>query len=230
MRNGKTVGLVIPTQNEEAAIGKVLADVPNWVDTIVVADNGSLDRTVEVATEAGAKTATGFSGEYGAACLAGIATLPDHDIIVFIDGDYSDYPQQMNRIVDPIAEGKADMVIGSRRLGHCENGSLTLPQRFGNVLACFLIERIWKFRYTDLGPFRAIAVPSLTRLDMKDKAFGWTVEMQIRALQEGLRIKEVPVDYRARIGHSKISGTIKGTFLAGYAILGTIFRLSLHRR
>ncbi len=230
MRNGKTIGLVIPTLNEAGAIGKVLADVPEWVDTIIVADNGSQDNTVEIAESLDARSVIGFTGGYGAACLAGIAELQDHDIIAFIDGDYSDYPEQMDRVVDPIVVGEQDMVIGSRRLGKADSGSLTLPQRFGNLLACFLIKRFWGVAYTDLGPFRAIEAKALKQLNMQDKAFGWTVEMQLRAIQEGLRVTEVPVDYRARIGHSKISGTIKGTLLAGHAILGTIFRTAYRER
>jgi len=224
MRNNKSIGLVIPTLNEANAIGKVLADVPSWVDTIVVADNGSTDKTLDVATWAGATAVTGFSGGYGAACLAGTAALSHKDIIVFLDGDYSDHPEQMDRIVDPIASGDMDMVIGSRRLGTADRGSLTLPQRFGNWLACFLIKQFWGKAYTDLGPFRAIDRKALQRLKMRDENFGWTVEMQLRAIQEDLRVTEVPVDYRARIGHSKISGTVRGTILAGHAILGTIFK------
>jgi len=164
------------------------------------------------------------NGTYGAACLAGIDALGAADVVVFLDGDYSDYPQQMDLLVDPIIAGDTDLVIGSRRLGQVEPGALTPQQRFGNGLACFLIKVLWGVTYTDLGPFRAISRTALERLRMRDRAFGWTVEMQLRAIQEDLRVKEVATDYRRRIGHSKISGTIIGTLKAGHAILGTIFR------
>ncbi|MEM7428171.1 MAG: glycosyltransferase family 2 protein [Pseudomonadota bacterium] len=227
MRHGKVIGVIIPALNEADAIGKVLAEIPGWVDHIVVADNGSSDRTPEVAHDLGASVTREPDGAYGAACLAGIAALPLTDITVFIDGDYSDYPDQMERLVDPIASDHFDMVIGSRALGRAESGSLTPQQKFGNWLACRLIGLLWGARYTDLGPFRAIGTAALGKLNMQDRAFGWTVEMQLRAVQEKLRFCEVPVDYRARIGHSKISGTLRGTILAGHAILGTIFRTAL---
>ena len=224
MRQGKKIGLVIPALNEADAIGNVLRDVPAWVDQIVVADNGSEDDTVKIARSMGAITVNASPRGYGAACLAGITRLEQVDIIAFVDGDYSDYPDQIDRIIDPIATQKADMVIGSRVLGNLDKGALTLPQRFGNWLACFLINLFWGVKYTDLGPFRAITSEALKKINMRDKAFGWTVEMQLRAIQEKLNIKEVAVDYRNRIGHSKISGTIRGTILAGHAILGTIIR------
>ncbi len=224
MRNAARIGLVIPTLNEERAIGHVLAEVPEWVDHIVVADNGSTDQTIEVAQSCGAVTVKAARRGYGAACLAGTAALPDCDVIVFVDGDYSDYPEQMDRLVDPITTEGVQLVIGSRRLGQSEQGSLTLPQRFGNWLACWLIWQFWSVRYSDLGPFRAIDARALRHINMKDQAFGWTVEMQLRAIQEGLAMREVPVDYRVRIGVSKISGTVRGTILAGHAIIGTIIK------
>lgn len=227
MRNGARIGLVIPALNEVNAIGCVLAEVPGWVDDIVVADNGSTDGTIEVAQSLGVQTTVAEQRGYGAACLAGIAALPTCDVVVFIDGDYSDYPAEMHRLVDPITTEDVHLVIGSRRLGRRERGSLTLPQRFGNWLACWLIWQFWSVRYTDLGPFRAIDAKALDQIGMKDQAFGWTVEMQLRAIQEGLNIREVPVDYRVRIGVSKISGTIRGTILAGHAIIGTIIRTAL---
>ncbi|MEL6170636.1 MAG: glycosyltransferase family 2 protein [Pseudomonadota bacterium] len=230
MRNGVCIGLIIPALNEAKAIGKVLGDVPDWVDHIVVADNGSTDGTIAMAEKRGAQTSVAETRGYGAACLAGIAAMPDCDLVVFLDGDYSDYPEQMDRLVDPILNKHAQLVIGSRRLGKREQGSLTIQQRFGNWLACWLIWVFWSVRYTDLGPFRAIEAEALRRLDMQDKAFGWTVEMQLRAIQEGLQVLEVPVDYRVRIGHSKISGTIKGTILAGKAIIGTIVRTVVQER
>ncbi len=235
MRHGKRIGVIIPALDEAKAIGKVLGDIPDWVDHVVVADNGSDDDTPAIAKNSGAIVIIEPDGAYGAACLAGIAALPPTDITVFVDGDYSDYPAQMDRLADPIAADEADLVIGSRTLGRAESGSLTPQQKFGNWLACWLITLFWGQAYTDLGPFRAVRTESLEKLRMQDRAFGWTVEMQLRAVQEELRIREAPVDYRARIGHSKISGTLRGTILAGHAILGTIFVTALrdwkqHRR
>lgn len=232
MRQNKKIGVVIPAHNEEAAIAKVIGDTPEWIDRIVVADNRSEDRTVEIAEAAGAEVVHVTSGGYGAACLAGIA---EHervgvDIMVFVDGDYSDYPQQMDMLVDPIVSGQADLVIGSRKLGHSASGALTPQQKFGNRLACFLIRLFWNVTYTDLGPFRAISLPALQKLNMDDSAFGWTVQMQLRAIQESLNVREVPVDYRVRIGQSKISGTLKGTILAGHAIIGTILKTAIFDR
>lgn len=224
MKSGMKIGVVIPTLNEAGAIGKVILDIPSWVDRIIVSDSGSGDATVKIASELGA-TVIEASGEgYGAACLAGIADLSGYDIVVFLDGDYSDYPDQMDQLVEPLIQGKAELVIGSRRLGNAEAGSITPQQRFGNWLACFLINVFWGVKYTDLGPFRAVKSSALERLKMTDRAFGWTVQMQLHAIFEDVKVIEVPVDYRTRIGHSKISGTIRGTVLAGYAILGTIFR------
>ncbi len=229
MRKGKRIGVVIPARNEEGAIGLVLADLPDWVDAVVVADNGSNDRTAAVARAAGAIVVYEPQPGYGAACLAGIAALPRVDIVVFADGDRSDYVEDMAAIVDPILidpklAGAADLVIGSRALGGREAGSMTVPQVFGNWLATRLIRLIWGVRYTDLGPFRAISRPALDRLGMADRTFGWTVEMQLKAIEKGLRVLEVPVRYRARIGVSKISGTVKGTILAGTKILSLIGR------
>lgn len=230
MRHNHKVGVVIPALNEAGAIGKVIEAIPSWVDQVVVADNGSEDETAAIAQGLGATVSYQPEGAYGAACLAGIAALEPCDVVVFVDGDYSDFPAQMDRLVDPISLEQADMVIGSRPLGRCERGALTPQQRFGNALACFLINLFWGFKYTDLGPFRAIRADALRQINMRDTAFGWTVEMQLRAIQENLRIQEVPVDYRARIGHSKISGTLRGTVLAGHAILGTIFKTAWRTR
>lgn len=222
MRDGKRIGLVIPALNEEKAIGKVIADIPDWVDAIVVADNGSRDRTSEVARAAGALVVREDEPGYGAACLAGIAALPTCEIIVFLDGDYSDYPEDMNLLVAPLLAGDADLVIGSRVLGGAERGSLTPQQRFGNWLATRLIRLIWGSHFTDLGPFRAIRVTALKVLQMADRDYGWTVEMQVKAAKAGLRCAEVPVRYRKRIGTSKVSGTVRGTLLAGIKILSVI--------
>lgn len=229
MRADQTIGVVIPAQNEAGAIAKVLHDIPPWVDRIVVADNGSTDKTVAIAESNGAVIAREPVPGYGAACLKGIAAVGNVDIIVFLDGDYSDHPDQMHVLVDPIAEEIADLVIGSRVTGNADPGSLTLPQRFGNRLACFLMRRIWNTTFTDLGPFRAIRRTALERIGMQDRAFGWTVEMQIKAVEAGLRCHEVPVDYRPRIGVSKVSGTIRGTVLAGTTILRIIGMSALKR-
>ncbi|MEW5963927.1 MAG: glycosyltransferase family 2 protein [Pseudomonadota bacterium] len=227
MREGKRIGVVIPARDEEAAIGKVVAAVPAWVDAIVVADNGSRDRTADVARATGAIVVAEPSPGYGAACLAGLAALPASDIVVFLDGDYSDFPEDMDLLVDPIVAGAADLVIGSRVLGRAERGALTPQQRLGNGLATWLIRLIWRARYTDLGPFRAIRRDALERLAMGDRDFGWTVEMQIKAAEAGLTHIEVPVRYRPRIGTSKISGTLLGTLRAGTKILTIIARHAL---
>jgi glycosyltransferase involved in cell wall biosynthesis len=224
MRNGKRVGVVIPALNEEQAIGRVIGDIPSWVDDIVVADNGSHDRTAAEALAAGARIVTEYERGYGAACQAGIAELRSPDIVVFLDGDYSDRPQEMEALIDPIATGHADFVVGSRVRGQRERGALTPQQRFGNWLACRLICRFWGTPCSDLGPFRAIRADALQSLDIKDRAFGWTVEMQLKAAESGLRYSEVPVSYRARIGASKISGTLRGSLLAGTTILAVIAR------
>lgn len=224
MRAGSTIGCIIPALNEEEAIGKVVAAVPRWVDTIVVVDNGSGDRTAARALAAGARVVVERERGYGAACLAGLAALPSVEVVVFLDGDYSDYPEEMHTLVDPIVAGRADIVVGSRVLGGAEAGSLTPQQRFGNWLATRLVQAIWGVSYSDLGPFRAIRRSSLDELDMADRTYGWTVEMQIKAARHRLRASEVPVRYRRRIGVSKISGTLKGTLLAGTKILSLIAR------
>lgn len=221
------INVVIPARNEQGAIGKVISEIPSVVSRIIIADNGSTDETAPIARRAGAKVISVPIPGYGRACLAGIAASQPCDIIVFLDGDASDYPKEMTALIAPIVAGDMDMVIGSRRLGTCEKGALTIPQRFGNALACWLMAWIWGGEFTDLGPFRAIRMSSLDRLDMQAPTFGWTVEMQVRALKHGLRCSEIPVRYRKRIGKSKISGTVSGTILAGYYILGTIAREAL---
>lgn len=223
------IKVVIPAQNEERAIGKVISEIPDWVSEVIIADNGSTDKTAEVAREHDATVVSIPEAGYGRACLGGIAAAGTYDILVFLDGDASDYPEDMNLLVGPIRDGKADMVIGSRVLGKLEKGSLTPQQRFGNALACWLIKLVWKHKYTDLGPFRAISKEGLEKLDMQAPTFGWTVEMQIRALKQGLRCQDVPVRYRKRIGKSKISGTVKGVIMAGVYILGTIFKEAMTR-
>ena len=222
LRNGRRIGVIIPALNEEDAIGKVIEAVPDWVDYIVVADNGSRDQTSEVARNSGARVVREDERGYGAACLAGLQALPSSDIIVFLDGDYSDYPEDMEELIAPILTGGADMVIGSRVLGGAERGSLTPQQVFGNWLATRLIRLLWGARFSDLGPFRAIRDDALRMLEMEDRNFGWTVEMQVKAAKAGLKFAEVPVRYRQRIGVSKVSGTLSGTIKAGTKILSVI--------
>jgi cellulose synthase/poly-beta-1,6-N-acetylglucosamine synthase-like glycosyltransferase len=220
------ISVVIPALNEEQAIEKVLSDLPrDVVHEVIVVDNGSTDRSADVAREHGARVIRESRRGYGQACLTGMAALSDAtQIVVFLDADYSDDPRQLPELVAPIAENRADLVIGSRVLGGAERGSLTPQQRAGNWLACQLIRWRWGFRYTDLGPFRAARRSTLETLQMRDRAFGWTVEMQLKALQQGVRVVEVPVRCRPRIGQSKISGTILGTIRAGTTILTTIAR------
>lgn len=224
------VSVIIPALNEEESIGKVIADLPKTcVEEIIVVDNGSIDRTAEVARAAGARVVQETRKGYGYACLAGIAVLNAPEIVVFLDGDYSDFPSEMSLLIQPILAGDAEMVIGSRIRGAREKGALLPQARFGNVLATFLIRLLFHVHYTDLGPFRAIRYEQLLAMDMQDKTFGWTVEMQVKAAKMGLRVCEVPVSYRKRIGQSKITGTVRGTILAGYKILTTIFRYGLVR-
>lgn len=224
------IDVIIPAYNEEHAIGKVIREIPkNFVRDIIVCNNNSTDNTSQRAIEAGAKVVNQPDRGYGNACLSGIHYIKTHqfrqppDIIVFMDADYSDYPQEMPSLINPIAEGK-DLVVGSRVLGQLVPGSMTTPQVFGNWLATRLIRLFYGFRFTDLGPFRAIRWNKLLELNMQDKTFGWTVEMQVKALRHNLSCIEVPVSYRKRIGVSKISGTMKGTILAGHKILWTIFK------
>ena len=230
MRNEKTVAVIIPAFNEEQSIAKVIGAIPEWVDDVLVVDNGSTDATIQKAEHAGATVITEPQKGYGAACYRGIEKMQGADIIVFLDADYSDHPEDMHRLVDPITEGCVQMVIGSRALGKVERGALTPQQRYGNALACFLIKLFWGKSYTDLGPFRAISSKALRQVNMQDRGFGWTVEMQIRAIQEDMNVLEVPVPYRKRIGKSKISGTVRGTIMAGTVILKTIFVAALKKK
>ena len=224
------VSVIIPAFNEEESIGKVIADIPKvCVGEIIVVDNGSIDRTAEVAHAAGARVVQETRKGYGYACLAGIAALSTPEIVVFLDGDYSDFPSEMSLLIQPILAGDAEMVIGSRIRGAREKGALLPQARFGNALATFLIRLLFHVQYTDLGPFRAVRYEQLLAMDMQDKTFGWTVEMQVKAAKMGLRVCEVPVSYRKRIGQSKITGTVRGTILAGYKILTTILRYGLVR-
>lgn len=222
--------VIIPAFNEENAVGKVVAEIPKKdVDEVIVVNNNSTDKTSEAAKKEGATVLFEGTKGYGIACLKGLEYIKAErksstDIVVFLDADYSDYPEQMTDMINLIKTNKADLVIGSRALGKREGGSMTVPQVFGNWLATSLMHLFYRYKFTDLGPFRAIRYSSLVDLDMQDKTYGWTVEMQVKALKSKLTCIEVPVDYRNRIGFSKISGTVKGTFLAGYKIITTIFK------
>ncbi|MEO5600627.1 MAG: glycosyltransferase family 2 protein [Cyclobacteriaceae bacterium] len=223
------IHVIIPAFNEEKSIARVIAEIPDdLVTEIIVVNNASTDQTADVAGQMRATVLDEPEPGYGRACLKGIGycskQYPLPDIVVFLDGDYSDYPQEMRSLVKPIVENKADLVIGSRALGTKEKGSMTSQQIFGNWLATTLLKIFFKVRFTDLGPFRAIRFTSLLSLNMQDKTYGWTVEMQLKGAKQKLRCLEIPVRYRKRIGISKISGTVKGTIMAGYKILFTIFR------
>lgn len=220
--------MIIPAYNEEDAIGKVVRDIPACVGEVVVVDNNSKDRTGAVAAAAGATVLTEPRQGYGNACLCGIEYVSKQttkpDIIVFLDADYSDRPEELPKVVQPIVDGRADLVIGSRALGTRERGAMTPQQVYGNWLATHLLRWLYGAHFTDLGPFRAIRYEALMQIGMKDKTYGWTVEMQLKAAKQKLRCVEVPVTYRKRIGVSKVSGTVKGTLLAGYKIIWTIFK------
>jgi glycosyltransferase involved in cell wall biosynthesis len=224
------IDVIIPAFNEELTIGQVVRSIsPNIIRRIVVVDNGSSDGTAKIASENGATVVSQPQKGYGNACLAGIKFLENQseppNVVVFLDADFSDDPEDFSKIIEPILSNQADLVIGSRMLGKMEKGAMTFPQKFGNWLAPALIRLFWKVHFTDLGPFRAIRFEDLLRLKMADKNFGWTVEMQVKAAKQQLRCVEVPANYRRRGGgKSKVSGTIRGTFLAGYKILWTIFK------
>lgn len=216
--------------NEADSISKVIAEIPaHLVRHIIVCNNGSTDDTADLALKAGAKVVHQPIKGYGNACLKGmeyvstLEILPD--IIVFVDGDYSDYPEEMSLLIEPILKNEVDMVIGSRALGSMESGAMMPQQIFGNWLATTLIKFIYNYEFTDLGPFRSIRYDKLMSMEMADKTFGWTVEMQVKAAKMNMKTMEVPVRYRKRIGKSKVSGTVKGTILAGHKILWTIFKL-----
>lgn len=219
-----SISVIIPAFNEEHAIGKVLDEIPGTVSQVIVVDNGSTDETATVAQSRGAVVVNEPIRGYGQACLSGIAALSKPDIVVFLDGDYSDFPDEMPTLYEPIAAGVADLVVGSRVLGQREKGALLPQARFGNWLSTRLIRWLFGVSFTDLGPFRAIDYGALRRLEMEDRDFGWTVEMQVKAARLKLRCVEVPVRYRKRIGTSKISGTFSGSLRAGHKILWTIFR------
>lgn len=220
------VAVVIPAFNEERSVGLVLEEIPAaHVSQVIVVDNGSTDHTAHVAGRHGATVVRENRRGYGAACLRGIGLVEDDtDVIVILDGDHSDYPGDLPALLEPIAAGRADLVIGSRTLGRVERGALPWNQRWGNSLATLLMRLLYGRKFTDMGPFRAIRREHLLAYRMCDPTFGWNVEMQAKALAAGSRIVEVPVRYRRRIGRSKISGTVRGTVMAGTKILATIFR------
>ena len=220
------IAVIIPAYNEELSIGRVVSSIPhNIISEIVVVNNNSSDNTAKKAKDEGATVLVETFQGYGASCLKGIEYLKNKniDIVIFMDGDYSDHAEELNLLIEPIRKEKYDFVIGSRILGKREKGALPIQSRIGSIISGLLINLFWGFKYTDLGPFRAIKFDKLLHLNMKDKWFGWTVEMQIKALKNNLRVKEVPVSYRKRIGDSKVSGTLKGSIMASIIILKTIF-------
>jgi len=231
--NDTKITVIIPAFNEEDSIGKVIGDIPHLVSEIIVISNNSSDSTQLVAMNAGATVLSEDKKGYGYACLKGMNYISEQaekpDIIVFLDGDYSDYPEELLKIVKPIIEENIDFVVGARVKRLRENGSMTFPQRFGNWLATTLMSLFFNSKFTDLGPFRAIKYDKLLSLQMEDKTYGWTVEMQLKALRSKLTYIEVPVKYRNRIGISKVSGTVKGAIFAGVKIMGWIFKYSFKK-
>lgn len=223
------IKVIIPAFNEENGVGQVIHEIPkDIVSEIIVVNNASTDQTETIARAAGATVLREPVPGYGRACLKGISYLKDSvplpDIVVFLDADHSDYPGEIRELIKPLVHAEADLVIGSRALGQKEKGSMTPQQIFGNWLATRLLKLFYGVKFTDLGPFRAIRYQSLLALDMQDKTYGWTVEMQLKAARKKMKCVEVPVTYRRRIGFSKISGTLKGTIMAGYKIISTIFK------
>jgi glycosyltransferase involved in cell wall biosynthesis len=216
--------VIIPVLNEEDSLPLVLDAIPkDLVDEVVVVDNGSTDRSAEIARAHGATVVEEEHRGYGAACLRGIAATEDYEVLVFLDGDYSDYPEDMHELLPPVVTDEADLVIGSRMINRESRRALLPQSRFGNQLAAVLMRILFGIRCTDLGPFRVIRRSSLVALQMQDRDFGWTVEMQLRARLKGIRVTERPVRYRKRVGKSKITGTLSGTLKASYKILKTIF-------
>jgi glycosyltransferase involved in cell wall biosynthesis len=234
MKKKANIAVIIPAHNEEQSIEKVINDIPkDWVKTIIVCSNNSQDKTVEAAKKTGAIVLEESKKGYGWACMKGInyvkALSNPPEIIVFMDGDYSDYPQELSHVVKPIIDSNIDLVIGSRAKGQKEAGSMTFPQRFGNWLSTRLMRFFYGVTYTDLGPFRAIKLTKLLALNMQEMTFGWTIEMQIKAAKQKMRYAEVPVNYRVRIGESKVSGTVKGAVMAGVKILWCIVKYKIKK-
>ncbi len=227
------IKVIIPAYNEEDSIVNVINDIPNVVNEIIVVSNNSTDDTEKNAKSAGATVLTESKKGYGYACLKGMEYISQQtqkpDILVFLDGDYSDFPEELTKIIAPILEKNIDLVIGSRVKDLREQGSMTKPQIFGNWLATSLMRLFFGSKFTDLGPFRAIKYEKLLQLNMEDKTYGWTVEMQLKALKQSFTYTEIPVNYRNRIGVSKVSGTVKGAIFAGVKILGWIFKYSFKR-
>jgi len=227
------IKVIIPAFNEEESIGLVIKDIPEYVEEVIVISNNSTDKTEENAAKAGATVLKEPRKGYGYACLKGMNFIAEQqtppDIIVFLDGDYSDYPEQLTQLIAPIIEKDIDFVIGARVKRLREAGSMTLPQIFGNWLATFLMKLLFGSKFTDLGPFRAIKYHNLLALAMEDKTYGWTVEMQLKALKKDFSYQEIPVKYRNRIGVSKVSGTVKGAVMAGVKILGWIFKYGVKK-
>ena len=227
------IKVIIPAYNEADSIAKVINDIPEIVDEVIVVSNNSSDNTEINARKAGATVLTETNKGYGNACLKGMSYVVKQetkpDIIVFLDGDYSDYPEELTKLTQPIIEDNIDFVIGARAKQLREKGSMTKPQIFGNWLATNLMRILFRSKFTDLGPFRAIKYDKLLVLNMEDKTYGWTVEMQLKALKQKFTYIEVPVNYRNRIGVSKVSGTVKGAIFAGIKILGWIFKYSFKK-
>jgi glycosyltransferase involved in cell wall biosynthesis len=227
------IKVIIPAFNEADSIAHVINDIPNIVDEIIVVSNNSTDATESNAKKAGATVLVETKKGYGYACLKGMEYIANQnkkpEIIVFLDGDYSDYPEELTKIVSPIINSNIDFVIGARTKKLREQGSMTIPQIFGNWLATTLMSLFFGAKFTDLGPFRAIKYQKLLALNMEDKTYGWTVEMQLKALKQKLTYTEIPVNYRNRIGVSKVSGTVKGAIFAGVKILGWIFKYSFKK-
>ncbi len=229
----KLIKVIIPAYNEENAIANVIAEIPKNVDEIIVISNNSTDKTIEVAQKAGATVLSENLKGYGFACLKGLDYVSKleikPDIIVFLDGDYSDYPEELTKLIQPILDEKVDFVIGARNKNLREVGSMTPQQIFGNWLATFLMKWVFKSKFTDLGPFRAISYSTLISLNMEDKTYGWTVEMQLKVLKNKINYLEIPVRYKNRIGVSKVSGTVKGSIMAGIKIIGWIVKYSFKK-
>ena len=222
------IKVIIPAYNEEKAIANVINEIPNYVSEIIVISNKSTDNTIAVAQNAGATVLSENNKGYGYACLKGLDYIAQQEvkptIVVFLDGDYSDYPEELTKLIDPILTNTVDFVIGARVPELREAGSMTPQQIFGNKLATVLMKLFFGSKFTDLGPFRAIKYSTLVDLEMQDKTYGWTVEMQLKVLRKRISYKEIPVRYKNRIGVSKVSGTVKGTIMAGIKIIGWIFK------
>ena len=228
-----SIKVIIPAYNEEKAIANVIAEIPNSVDEIIVISNNSTDKTEEVSKNAGATVLLETKKGYGYACLKGMKYIAElevkPDIIVFLDGDYSDYPEELTKLIEPILNQDIDFVLGARVANLRESGSMTPQQVFGNWLATFLMKVFFRAKFTDLGPFRAIKYDKLLQLQMEDKTYGWTVEMQLKVLKQKMSYVEIPVRYKNRIGVSKVSGTLKGTIMAGIKIIGWIVKYTFKK-